>query len=47
MNFDNFQPEVVSDVVFGFLVEPTGMDVRVNLVIPGQTTLDIDDCLTL
>ena len=47
LNFDNCQPEVASDDISGVVVDPTGMDVVSNLVILGQTVLEIYDCLTL
>ena len=44
----SFRPEVVSDVISGVVVDPTGMKVRgKKWVILGQTVLEIYECLTL
>ena len=34
LNFDKYQPEVASDVVFGVVVESTDMEVSVNCGLP-------------
>ena len=47
LDFDNRQPEVASDVISSVAVQYVGMDVCVNLVMIGQTVLEIYDCLTL
>ena len=47
MKFDNCQPVVNRDVISGVVVDPTGVKVDANLVILGQTVLDIYDCLML
>ena len=47
VNFDNCQPEVVSDDISGVVEDPTGVKVRENLVILGQTVVEIYDCLSL
>ena len=48
-NVDNFRPEAYSDVISGVAVDPTGVKVHIkfNLLILGQTVLEIYDCFTL
>ena len=46
-NFYKWRPEVADDVILGLAVDYVGLDVLVNLVILGQTVLEIYDCLSL
>ena len=41
------RPEATSDVISGGVIDPTGVKVRVELVILGQTVLEIYDTFTL
>ena len=41
LNVDNCQPEPVSDVISGMVDQDAGMDICANLVILGETVLEI------